>query len=251
MYYLNKIAWVLVNPLVLGMLLVIAGIVFACLRRRRTCVGVLVAAVAWLWIWSMPLVAEALGASLESEFPEVPVERLPQADAIILLGGGMNAATNVCPYPNLCAAADRVWHAARLFKAGKAPLIVPSGTGSDLCEAPFLMDLGVPREAIRAEAESRNTEENAKFVADLLKGRDHPRALLVTSAWHMRRALLMYRRYAPDLEIVPAPSDYENTVKRAQPLTGGDICPDFYALEASCTAWKEILGYWWYKTARR
>ena len=77
MYYLNKIAWVLVNPLVLGMLLVIAGVVFACLRRRRTCVGVLVAAVAWLWIWSMPLVAEALGASLESEFPEVPVERLP------------------------------------------------------------------------------------------------------------------------------------------------------------------------------
>ena len=239
MYYLNKIVWALVNPLVLGMLLVIAGIVFACLRRRRTCVGVLVAAVAWLWIWSMPLVAEALGASLESEFPEVPVERLPQADAIIL------------PYPNLCAAADRVWHAARIFKAGKAPLIVPSGTGSDLCEVPFLMDLGVPREAIRAEAESRNTEENAKFVADLLKGRDHPRALLVTSAWHMRRALLMYRRYAPDLEIVPAPSDYENTVKRAQPLTGGDFCPDFYALEASCTAWKEILGYWWYRIARR
>ena len=251
MYYLNKIVWALVNPLVLGMLLVIAGIVFACLKRRRTCVGVLVAAVVWLWIWSMPLVAEALGASLESEFAEVPVERLPQADAVILLGGGMNSATNVYAYPNLCAAADRVWHAARIFKAGKAPLIVPSGTGSDCCEVPFLVDLGVPREAIHAEAESRNTEENAKFVADLLKDRDHPKVLLVTSAWHMRRALLMYRRYAPGLEIVPAMADYENTVKRAQPLTGGDFCPDFYALEASCTAWKEILGYWWYRIARR
>ena len=179
------------------------------------------------------------------------MEQLPQADAVVLLGGGMNAATNVCPYPNLCAAADRVWHAARIFKAGKAPLIVPSGTGCDLCEVPFLVDLGVPREAIRAEAESRNTEENAKFVAELLKDRAHPKVLLVTSAWHMRRALLMYRRYAPDLEIVPAPSDYENTVKRAQPLTGGDFCPDFYALEASCTAWKEILGYWWYRIVRR
>ena len=70
MYYLNKIVWALVNPLVLGMLLVIAGIVFACLKRRRTCVGVLVAAVVWLWIWSMPLVAEALGASLESKFAD-------------------------------------------------------------------------------------------------------------------------------------------------------------------------------------
>ena len=251
MYYLNKIVWAMVNPLAIGMLLVIAGIVFASLKRRRTCVGVLVAAVAWLWIWSMPLVAEALGASLESEFAEVPVEQLPQADAIILLGGGMNSATNVYAYPNLCSAADRVWHAARIFKAGKAPLIVPSGTGSDRCEVPFLVDLGVPREAIHAEAESRNTEENAKFVADRLKDRDHPKVLLVTSAWHMRRALLMYRRYAPGLEIVPAPADYENTVKRAQPLTGGDFCPDFYALEASSTVWKEILGYWWYKIARR
>jgi len=116
---------------------------------------------------------------------------------------------------------------------------------------PFLVDLGVPREAIRAEAASRNTEENAKFVAELLKGRERPKVLLVTSAWHMRRALLMYRRYAPDLVIVPAPSDYESTVRRAQPFTGGDICPDYYALEESGTAWKEIMGYWWYKLARR
>ena len=251
MYYLNKIVWAMVNPLVLGMLLVVAGIVFACRQRRKTSIGLLVSAVAWLWFWSMPLVADALGESLESEFKPVSTETLPKADAIVLLGGGMNAATNVYPHPNLCAAADRVWHAARLYKARKAPLIVPSGTGADLCEVPFLVDLGVPREAIHAEAESRNTEENAKFVANLLKDRDHPKVLLVTSAWHMRRALLMYRRYAPDFEIVPAPSDYENTVKRAQPLTGGDFCPDFYALEASCTVWKEILGYWWYKIARR
>ena len=251
MYYLNKIVWAMVNPLVLGMLLAAAGLVFACLKWRKSCIGLLSGAIAWLGIWSMPLVAESLGASLESEFADVPVEQLPQADVIVLLGGGMNAATNVCPYPNLCAAADRVWHAARIFKAGKAPAIVPSGTGCDRCEVPFLVDLGVPREAIRAEAESRNTEENAKFVAALLKDRDRPKVLLVTSAWHMRRALLMYRRYAPDLEIVPAPSDYENTVKRAQPLTGGDFFPDFYALEASSTAWKEILGYWWYKIARR
>ena len=126
MYYLNKIVWAMVNPLAIGMLLVLAGAVFACLRRRKTCIGLLVAAVAWLWFWSMPLVADALGESLEAEFKPVSVETLPKADAIVLLGGGMNSATNVCPHPNLCAAADRVWHAARLYKAGKAPLIVPS-----------------------------------------------------------------------------------------------------------------------------
>ena len=250
MYYLNKIAWALLNPLVIGLLLAVAGIVFACLRKRKTCVGLLVSAVTWLWFWSMPLVSNALGASLESEFEPVSVEQLPQADAIILLGGGMGAATNVYPYANIFAAADRAWHSARIYKAGKAPLIVPSGSGCDCTEVPFLVDLAVPREAIHVEAESRNTEENAKFVAELLKERDHPKALLVTSAWHMRRALLMYRRYAPNLEIVSAACDYECTINRAQ-SSGIGIFPDVNAFAASSAMWKEVLGYWWYKIARR
>ena len=251
MYYLNKIAWAFLNPLVIGLLLAVAGIVFACLRRRKTCVGLLVSSVTWLWFWSMPLVSNALGASLESEFESVAVEQLPQADAIILLGGGMGAATNVYPYAEIYAAADRAWHSARIYKAGKAPLIVPSGSGCDCTEVPFLVALGVPRAAIRAEAESRNTEENAKFVAELLKDRDHPKALLVTSAWHMRRALLMYRRYAPNLEIVPAACDYESTIGRSDPFRCGDLFPDYGALAVSCTVWKEVLGYWWYRIARR
>ena len=32
MYYLNKIVWAMVNPFAIGMLLAVAGIVFACLR---------------------------------------------------------------------------------------------------------------------------------------------------------------------------------------------------------------------------
>ncbi len=251
MYYLNKIVWAMVNPWALGLLLVITGIVYACRRRRKACVGFLVGAVTWLWFWSMPIVANALGASLESDAEIVSVEQLPRADAIILLGGGMNAATNVYPYANICAGADRVWHAARLFKAGKAPVIVPSGTGVDNCELPFLLDLGVPRSAIVTESESRNTEENAKFVAELLKDRPNPKVLLVTSAWHMRRAVLMYRRYAPDMEIIPAATDYESTICRAQPFDIGELCPNFFALTTSCTMWKEVLGYWWYKIARR
>ena len=250
MYYLNKIVWAMVNPLALGLLLVVAGIVFACLRKRKTCVGLLVSAVTWLWFWSMPIVSDALGVSLESEFPPAPVEQLPQADAIILLGGGMSAATNVYPYANICAAADRAWHSARIYKAGKAPLIVPSGSGCDCTEVPFLVDLGVPREAIHVEADSRNTEENAKFVAELLKDRDHPKVLLVTSSWHMRRSLLMYQRYAPNLEIVPAPCDYESTINRAH-SSGIGIFPDFNAFACSSVMWKEVLGYWWYKIARR
>ena len=251
MYYLNKIVWGMVNPFAIGMLLLVASVLFACLRRRKTCVGLLVGGVVWLWFWSMPIVADALGMALESEFELVPVEQLPQADAIILLGGGLSAATNAYPYANICGAADRAWHSARIYKAGKAPLIVPSGSGCEHTEVPFLVDLGVPREAIRVEAESRNTEENAKFIADLLKDRDHPKVLLVTSAWHMRRALFMYERYAPDLQIIPAACDHENTINRAQPSTGIGIFPDVYAFATSSAMWKEVLGYWWYRIARR
>ena len=96
-------------------------------------------------------------------------EEMPEADAIVLLGGGMAAAPGHYPYADMAPAADRVWHAARLYKAGKAPLIIPSGSGDLASTVPLLRDFGVPQAAILVEGKARNTEENAKFVSVLLE----------------------------------------------------------------------------------
>ena len=241
-----------------------------------------------------------IGVALEREWTAVKAEDAPKADAIVLLGGGMGSNTNVYPnaemYSEMWNGADRVWHAARLWKAGKAPIVIPTGCGEKECSVPLLRNLGVPDAAIRVEDKARNTEENARFVERMLKmshaeeqrrgegeekngrvervdrvegvGEDKrqatnqlstanyqlptkPKILLVTSAWHMRRSVLMYRKYAPNLEIIPAAADYEATVITGHPFAFKDIWPDANMLFANSYIFKEYLGYWGYRLFRR
>jgi uncharacterized SAM-binding protein YcdF (DUF218 family) len=141
--------------------------------------------------------------------------------------------------------ADRVWHAARIYRAGKAPLILLSG-GSDrdldtTSEAAamqvFLRDLGVPDAAMLLEEHSRTTHENAVNSAELLNARGIRRILLVTSALHMRRAVLEFE--GQGLTVIPATTDVEAV---AMPLTPLRLLPDADALAGSARAFKELAG---------
>lgn len=252
MYSLNKIVGACLNPLVIGFALALLGGICACLKRRRLGVCLAAVSVLWLWLWSTPMMYRWLGCALEDGWPVVKAEEAPMADAIVLLGGGMGANTNAYPYAEMWSGADRVWHAARLYKAGKAPIIIPTGSCERESAVPLLQDLGVPESAILVEDEARNTEENAKFVARLLDGRiEKPRVLLVTSAWHMRRSMLMYKMYAPNLEIIPSATDYEATVVTGHPFRLWDLWPDANAFNSNSYLFKEYLGYWGYRLFRR
>ena len=249
MYLLNKVIGAIVSPVGIGVALLLVSFVA---RRRRVAKAVLAAAaVLWLWFWSTPAVFRAFGDALESPWPARTAEDMPAADAIVVLGGGMGANTNATPYAEMWFGADRVWHAARLFKAGRAPLVIPTGSGERESSLPLLLDLGVPRHAILIEDAARNTEENARCVAALLSGKAQdgrrPKVLLVTSAWHMRRAVLMFSQYAPELEVVPAPADYEATVRKRRGLRPSDFLPSAEAFYYNTVLFKEWLGYWGYR----
>jgi len=89
----------------------------------------------------------------------------------VMLGGGIEPARRGrSALPDLRNAADRVWHAARLYHAGKAPLLVLSG-GSDtgtyatseaMAMQQLLLQMGVPEAAMLLEEASRNTQQNAQ-----------------------------------------------------------------------------------------
>ncbi|MEA1049036.1 hypothetical protein U5801_04320 [Lamprobacter modestohalophilus] len=72
----------------------------------------------------MPAVFDALRLSLEGRFANRPVTELPAADVAVVLGGGIDSGPPSWPYPNLGEAADRVWHAARLYRAGKVEMLI-------------------------------------------------------------------------------------------------------------------------------
>ena len=169
MYTLNKIIGYLINPAGFGMALVAAAVLARVLGRRWLAGWVVLFALVNFWIWSTPWMTQWMGAALEAEFlvnGRVPsVESLPEADLIELHGGGMGIDTNISAYAEMWLGADRVWHAARLWKAGKASKILVTSKGTDLSTEPLLTDLGIPKEAIIYDFGPRNTEEEAKAVS--------------------------------------------------------------------------------------
>ena len=152
----NHIVGAFVSPLPIGLALLVLS--FALRRwRRRAALWLAVASAVWSWAWACPFMTALVARPLERDFPDAPAEELPQADAIVILGGGMGADTNGCANAEMFANADRVWCAARLYRAGRAPLVVCTSKGTPLTTAPLLRDLGVPGDAILCLEEPRNT----------------------------------------------------------------------------------------------
>jgi len=256
MFWLNKIVGGLISPAGMVTLLMVSLLVVLSWKPRQVKLLRILAVILLLlfWITSSDWVPQTLERALTREIPFQTAEEAPAADAIVILGGGMCVNTNVCVYADMSSAADRVWHAARLYKAGKAPIVIASGENDLASTVPLLHDFGIPDAAIVGEYASRNTEENARYVEQVLKARGGRRILLVTSAWHMRRSLLMFRRYAPGLEVIPAATDYEMMVRgRGDAWTDAvrRFWPDGDAFWHTNIYWKEVFGYWGYRLLRR
>lgn len=254
---INKIVGFVANPLFTGMVLVVIGLVLVRRKKTKAASWMLCMVFIWFWFWSMPIVGGWLALPLERDFPAQLAEEMPKADAIVLMGGGIWGVTNY-PYAMLKDGADRAWHAARLWKAGKAPTIIPSNVDAELCDVKLLVDLGVPREAVVLENKAVNTEENAKFVRDILtQGRKGAEAaekltvLLVTSACHMRRSLYMFKKYAPEIECLPAATDYQALPCKDEPFKWRSILPDIGAFAKNNVFIHEYIGYYGYKWFRR
>ena len=138
--------------------------------------------------------------------------------------------------------------------------------------------MGIPREAVELENKAVNTEENAKFVRDILVrrgecltqssqspqsnglsklgelsglgARQKPRVLLVTSACHMKRSLNMFKKYAPEIECIPAATDYQALPWKDNPFKWRHILPDIGALARNNSYIHEYIGYYGYKWFR-
>jgi uncharacterized SAM-binding protein YcdF (DUF218 family)/glycosyltransferase involved in cell wall biosynthesis len=166
--------------------------------RRRTLQSVIAAVAAYLLVFQTPLVwwlAEPLRISAPPE----------TADAIVVFAGGVGESGQAGGGYQ-----ERVAAAVDLFRAGRAPRAVfSSGFHFVFHEAEVMKDLavanGMPADAILLEQNARNTHENVLFTDAILRDHGWRKILLVSSPYHMRRALLTWRRSAPDVTVVPTP----------------------------------------------
>ena len=245
---LQRLITALLMPLPLGLLLVVTGLVrLAASRWRRSGWLLAVGGLATLLLAALPGVSRPLMAGLERPYPPRPAADCPRAEAIVLLGGAVQPLLAGETRGRLHRGSDRVWEAAQLWHAGCAPWVVVSAgglieppvvAGESAALADLLIDLGVPASALIVEADSRNTQGNAAFTRAALAPLGLRRVLLVTSAWHLRRAVALFAREG--FEVLPVGADY-----RGVRACHGLECwvPNAGALEETGLVVKEYLGY--------
>ena len=255
MYSLNKFVWAMVNPAVIGVLMLLCGFL---LSRRNIGRVMVFLSLAWFVFWMLPATTDMIGAPLEEPYlveGAIPsVESYTNADAIVVLGGGMSFYRDPKGVytAEMNANADRVWMGAKLFKAEKAPKIVLTSKHVAESTVPLLKEMGVDESCVEIHEGPRNTEEEARLLAT----NGVKSVLLVTSAWHMRRSELMFRRYAPEIMVVPAPTDWEFSIRRRSwdDENGfGSLKryqPESEAFWRNTVAFKEWLGFLGYRVFR-
>ena len=160
-----------------------------------------------------------------------------KADAIVVFAGGVGESGRAGG-----GAQERLKRAVDLYRAGYGPvLIFSSGYVYSFHEAESMralaIDQGVPASAILLEERSSNTYQNVRYVDDILRDRRWNRILLVSSPYHMRRALMVWHKQAPGVFVVPTPveqSQFYDHVRGASFEQARGIVQEYLA----------IFGYW-------
>ena len=253
---LEKILTLLFAPLGIMVGTAILALILLTIGRRRGAILILMFLVAWGWVWSTPFLGSVLLGRLVDKGPYLPqrAEESSTGDAIVVLGGGVWPVSGTLVYPDLTSAADRIWHAARLYHAGKAPLIIASGgnvwpglkqqSEADAIRV-VLNAFGVSDDVIITEDSSRNTLQNALFTADLAVSRGIRRVLLVTSALHMSRAEAAFERVGFD--VIPAAVDFTRRRSNFRSPWILKILPSAYNLRVNTSLFREHLGHLVYR----
>jgi len=142
-----------------------------------------------------------------------------KADAIVVFAGGVGESGRAGG-----GAQERLKQAVDLYKAGYAShMVLSSGYVYSLREVEVMrsvaVGLGVPASEVVLEERAANTYQNVRFTADILRERRWSTILLVSSPYHMRRALLVWRKQAPDVTVVPTPAPESQFYQHARGAT--------------------------------
>jgi uncharacterized SAM-binding protein YcdF (DUF218 family)/glycosyltransferase involved in cell wall biosynthesis len=199
--------------------------------RRRSVTTVAALAATYILIFHTTFVWWVAGP-LKMEEPPRP------ADAIVVFAGGAGESGRAGGGYQ-----ERVKQAVDLYAAGHARhMIFSTGFVFAFAEGEVMRSLaeanGVPREAIVLETEARNTFENVARSREILTQRGWRRVLLVSSPYHMRRAILTWRQVAPEIEVVPTPVPISQFYAHRRG-------PSLEQIRGLLQEYVAIVWYWW------
>jgi uncharacterized SAM-binding protein YcdF (DUF218 family) len=214
-FILGKLVWALSQPGNLLLLCLLAGVFLLLRGRRRGELLVVISAIGFLLLAVAPI-GPAMLLVLEQRFPRPP--KLPdRIDGILVLGGAvdprLSLAYGEAVFNGSVArvlggiALARKHPEAKLALVGGEGELFPVGFAESRATEGFMLDEGIPATRIIVEERSRSTHENAVFAKDLIRPGPGQNWILVTSAFHMPRAVASFR--AVDWLVIPYPVDFK------------------------------------------
>jgi uncharacterized SAM-binding protein YcdF (DUF218 family) len=247
--YLTRFFWVVAQPLSVVLVLFVAGLILLWLRRRRLAGFLLTISLLVFAISSFTTFGYWLIAPLENRFTRPPEPA--HIDGIVVLGGGMDSEVNTVRHGwELTRSGDRMVETVRLaLRHPEARIVVaagPSALATD--EEPegeaarrMFAAFGIDPARVQIDDRSRNTDENAAYAKTLAGNVDGQTWLLVTSAFHMPRAVGLFRQVG--FPVVPWPADHLSAGSEGLQLKLDQPTENAAITSLALREWIGLLGY--------
>lgn len=238
----NTLTALLLPPGIL-ILAMAGGLALRC-RWPRLGTGLIASGLAALYVLSMPLTAHVLLAGWE---PQPPAATTDGGAAIVVLGGGKSHSAPEFGGDTVHGATlVRLRYAAHLQRRTGLPILVSGGSSEDspqteaeLMQRTLQQEFSAPVRWV--EGGSANTLDNARLSYRMLAAENIRSIHLVTHAWHMPRAQLVFE--AAGFKVIPAATAYTTRFR----LTILDFLPSARALRNSALFFHEVIGIVWYR----
>lgn len=230
-FYVAKVLWIVAQPSsLIAIALVLGAILWArAARWQRLGRRLLFGGLAGLVVCGLTPLSDLLIRPLENRFQRPDLSRGGPVAGVIVLGGAIGAISHPPrELASLNESGERMTEAvalarrfpdARVVFTGGSGALLGGGQPESVTMARLLEALGVAKERTVLENRSRDTYENAVFSKLLVEPRPGQRWLLVTSAWHMPRAIGCFRKAGFPVE--PWPVDYRTS--RRLRLAGSNV----------------------------
>jgi uncharacterized SAM-binding protein YcdF (DUF218 family) len=212
-FTLSKLYQAFLSPIPLLLILTLAGVILSAGRRAWLGRALAAGATLALIVLALTPIPLMLIAPLEDRFTGPPPDA-PAPYGIIILGGTLKGAESEARgqavfdwgerIPQAAILARRYPEARIVFSGGNGTLFGEDDDDPEAVEAKkLLVALGVDPARVTLEKHSRNTDENARYTADLVHPQPGQRWLLVTSAFHMPRAMGLFEKAGFDVVAYP------------------------------------------------
>lgn len=191
---------------------------------------------------------------LESAWPPVELATMPECDAVVVLGGGVEPSKLEPAKIHMRIGADRLFTGLGVANAGKGKRLIvsggvyPSDEGGYVLEADGVRDWVLQQRLTTVPVESlggcADTHDEAVRVAKLVQQHGWKRVALVTSAFHMRRSVAVFEKAG--VPVLAVPCSYQSSKARGRTENWLTVPNATNMLHLEC--WMhEVIGFWAYR----